>query len=141
MKRCPQCAAPNPDNAKRCFKCRTDLAGVEISAPAEPVTEEQRRAEFALIMAGFFARAKNAAVAMTRRREVMVLILIVIGVCGIMPSLKGGFGVKLAVCAGGLLLWYCYSLAERLAGTLELMRRERLVAFLTKKEDSDDLER
>ncbi len=135
MKRCPSCQTPNPDNSKRCFKCRTDLRDVEPSAPAEPLREEEaRRIEFALIMAGFLAGSKKALRAAAQQRELLVFLLLVLLAAGLMLQLKG-FGPRLAAAAGALLIWFFYSLGERLLRALAEIRNQKLAELMRNRDD------
>ena len=141
MKRCPSCQTPNPDNSKRCFKCRTDLQDVEPSVPAEAAApadplqqEEARRIEFALIMKGFQDGARKTLKAAAQQRELLVFLLLVLLAAGLMLQLKG-FGPRLAAAAGALLIWFFYSLGERLLRALAEIRNQKLAELLRNRDD------
>ncbi len=138
MKRCPGCNTPNPDNAKRCFKCRADLAGVEISVAEAPEKEENRKAEFMRIMSEAASGLRKRLLFAARNRTRVVFILTLIALAGLLPSVKWGFGIKLAAVCLGLVFTVAFASFERLISALEGIRRDRLASLLKNREKQDE---
>lgn len=136
MKRCPSCNTPNPDNSKRCFKCRTELTDVE----PEVVTQEEtpdRKAEFAEIFRSTSRSAADRITELLRHREAILLIVIIIGLIFLLPSVKGGFGLKAAITAGAAVLWLMLSSLEKLVRVLTDIRNIQQASMFRKADNGD----
>lgn len=103
MKRCPECNKPNPDNAKKCFQCKSDISNLQTemieqnNIPDKKGIQPDRKKEFAVITKDFFKEG-SIKIKKTKRYIIhaSIILCLILGIL-LAIGIESGVLIKISV--------------------------------------------